>query len=141
MQPVPEMTATTIPAWKSKPKKFEKYWNSYFCPIGGCKSGTALQKFSNHLTDVHCILDKSKRKELLAHAKEAGPIKRKVTITLGKLFLKTHVIPSLNSKQGSTNHFPCYNIDKDPLIMAFIAFVLRMNAWDSTILYLMSLSS
>lgn len=31
---------------------------------------------------------------------------------------KTLVIPSVKSKQGSTKHYPRYNIDKEPLIMA-----------------------
>ena len=131
VQPVPEMTATAIPTSKSKPKTFEKYRKSYFCPIGGCKSGTALKKLSNHLTDVHHVLDNSRRNELLAQAKEGGPVKsgqRKVTKTLDNLFQKIEasapkllVLPSVKSKHGSTKHYPHYNIDKQPLIMAFIA--------------------
>ena len=131
VQPVAEKTATAIPASKSKPKTFEKYRKSYFCPIGGCQSGHALKKISNHLTDVHHIMDKTRRKELLAQAKEAGPVKsgqRKVTITLDNFLQKkeastpkTLVLPSVKSKHGSTKHYPRYNIDKEPLIMAFIA--------------------
>ena len=128
---LPEMTPVTIPPSKSKRKTtFERYRKYYFCPIGGCKSG-ALKKLSNHLTDVHHVLNKSKRKELLAQAKEAGPVKsgqRKGTISLDNLFKKieasapkTLVIPSITSKQGSTKHYPRYNIDQEPLIMAFIA--------------------
>ena len=75
-------------------------------------------------------MDKCRRKEILTQTKEAVYVKpgqRKMSQLLKSFFKnrasapKTLVIPSVKSKQGSTKHYPCYNINKEQLIMAFVA--------------------
>ena len=115
---------------KAKSTTFEKYRRAYFCPVPGCPSGKAIKKLSNHLIDFHKILDVTMRRKLLEEAKEPGPAKmsqRKVSITLEQVMQKLEkhgpanlIVPKIAAKTGSTKHYPRYDVDREPILTAFI---------------------
>lgn len=109
-------------------ENFERYRKSYFCPVAGCRSTRAVKKISNHLIQVHGIRDPKRRAELIKSARSLGPqvaqrMKVQVTITQAMSTNKrqtTLIRPKVQAKKGSTNQYPRFCVDTEPLMLDFI---------------------
>ena len=110
------------------PANFESYRKSYYCPLQGCRSSRPIKKLSNHLKDVHGIMDSHRRQQLLADAKKLGKPDegRNIDITIKESFRRatastsTLTRPAISAKKGSTKHYKRFNIDEEPLIGEFM---------------------